>query len=271
MVRRLTAGSDVAHDSRGCGNGSDAEESRRAQLAGPCLRAGRPVHAGQRGARRPGGGPRQARSRATTRARSPSSAGERQGPRRGTARCSRRAQLDDRRLRGRGGHARADREGHRTRRRVAARIAARRGAHGSPGATAEARKDLEQLLKDHPDDRAVRTALADRAPLDRATSPGAKALFDATIDDFDNKKLDLDDAEPAVLARRGGPLHRRSTSSRTTRTARRSSSTPQLAEAGIAWADLFSRSTPPSSPSRRSRRCSRSTRTTRTPTPRWPP
>src|SRR4051812_47563332 len=62
------------------------------------------------------------------------------------------------------------------------------------GRDGDARKDLEQLLKDRPDDRAVRTALAILRH-DQGEVLPAKDLFDKTIKEFDNKKLDLTDAD----------------------------------------------------------------------------
>jgi tetratricopeptide (TPR) repeat protein len=62
------------------------------------------------------------------------------------------------------------------------------------GRNADARKDLEQLLKDHPDDRAVRTALGVLRH-DQGEMVAAKTLFDQTIGEFDKKKLDLNDAD----------------------------------------------------------------------------
>ncbi len=60
------------------------------------------------------------------------------------------------------------------------------------GRGAEARKDLEALYKDKPDDRAVRTALAE-VRYNQGAAVEAKLLFDLTVKDFDGKKLDLDD------------------------------------------------------------------------------
>src|SRR6185503_10420255 len=60
------------------------------------------------------------------------------------------------------------------------------------GRGADARKDLEALYKDKPDDRAVRTALAELRH-DQGAIVDAKTLFDITVRDFDGKKLDLDD------------------------------------------------------------------------------
>lgn len=60
------------------------------------------------------------------------------------------------------------------------------------GRGADARKDLEALYKDKPDDRGVRTALA-QIRYDQGAAVDAKVLFDLTIKEFDAKKLDLDD------------------------------------------------------------------------------
>ena len=107
------------------------------------------------------------------------------------------------------------------------------------GRNAEARKDLEQLLKDHPDDRAVRTALGVLRH-DQGDMIGAKALFDQTIHEFDSKKLDLNDADAlfqlAEAARYTSQFELANDSYRAALKIK-----PQLIEAGLAWADLFSR------------------------------
>jgi tetratricopeptide (TPR) repeat protein len=107
------------------------------------------------------------------------------------------------------------------------------------GRNADARKDLEQLLKDHPDDRAVRTALGVLRH-DQGDMVGAKALFDQTIHEFDTKKLDLNDADAlfqlAEAARYTGQFELANDSYRAALKIK-----PQLIEAGLAWADLFSR------------------------------
>ncbi|HEY5947494.1 MAG TPA: tetratricopeptide repeat protein [Kofleriaceae bacterium] len=60
------------------------------------------------------------------------------------------------------------------------------------GRIADARKDLEALFKDKPDDRSVRTALAE-VRHGQGNVVDAKVLFDQTIKEFDNQKIDLDD------------------------------------------------------------------------------
>ena len=108
------------------------------------------------------------------------------------------------------------------------------------GRSADARKDLEQLLKDHPDDRGVRTALAELRYDQGDTRRRQGAVRRRRSTSSTRKKLDLDDARPAVRSSPRPRATRRSTSSRTTRTAPRSRPTRQLTDAGIAWADLFS-------------------------------
>jgi len=107
------------------------------------------------------------------------------------------------------------------------------------GRNAEARKDLEQLLKDHPDDRAIRTALGVLRH-DQGDMVGAKALFDQTIHEFDTKKLDLNDADAlfqlAEAARYTSQFELANDSYRAALKIK-----PQLIDAGLAWADLFSR------------------------------
>jgi tetratricopeptide (TPR) repeat protein len=105
------------------------------------------------------------------------------------------------------------------------------------GRTADALADLEQLWKDHPADRAVRTQLAQtRHALGNVL--GAKALFDETIKESDANKLDLDDPvqtyQLAIAARYTSEFHLASDAFRETVKLR-----PQATEAGIAWADLF--------------------------------
>jgi cellulose synthase operon protein C len=105
------------------------------------------------------------------------------------------------------------------------------------GRTREARADLEQLWRDHPADRAVRTALGEvrHALGDRL---GAKALFDETIAESDANKLDLDDPvqtyQLATAARLTSQFQLANDAFRETLKLR-----PQLTEAGIAWAELF--------------------------------
>jgi tetratricopeptide (TPR) repeat protein len=108
------------------------------------------------------------------------------------------------------------------------------------GRGADARKDLEQLYRDHPDDRAVRTALA-ICRYDQGALPEAKKLFDETIQEFDvrAKTLDLNDAislvQLAEAARYTGNYELANDSYRAALKIQ-----PQLTDAGVEWADLFS-------------------------------
>lgn len=105
------------------------------------------------------------------------------------------------------------------------------------GRTRDARADLEQLWKDHPGDRAIRTALGEvRHALGDVL--GAKALFDETIKESDANQLDLDDPvqtyQLAVAAHYTSQYQLANDAFRETLKLR-----PQLTEAGVAWADLF--------------------------------
>jgi cellulose synthase operon protein C len=105
------------------------------------------------------------------------------------------------------------------------------------GRTAEARLDLEQLWKDNPKDRAVRTALGEaRHALGDVL--GAKALFDETIKESDAGQLNLDDPiqtyQLATAAHYTGQFQLANDAFRETLKLR-----PQLTEAGVAWAQLF--------------------------------
>jgi tetratricopeptide (TPR) repeat protein len=105
------------------------------------------------------------------------------------------------------------------------------------GRTRDARADLEQLHKDHPDDRAVRTALGEvRHALGDVV--GAKALFDETIKESDANQLDLDDPaqtyQLAIAAYHTSEYQLANGAFRETLKLR-----PQMTEAGVAWADLF--------------------------------
>lgn len=110
---------------------------------------------------------------------------------------------------------------------------------GATGRRSEARKQLEQLLVEHPHDRAVRTALA-KLRYAQGEIAGGNALFDLTIAEFDRKALDLGDAEQlyqlADAARYRGQYELANDSYRAALKLR-----PQMTEAGIAWADLFAR------------------------------
>jgi tetratricopeptide (TPR) repeat protein len=105
------------------------------------------------------------------------------------------------------------------------------------GRTRDARTDLEQLHKDHPDDRAIRTALGEvRQALGDVV--GAKALFDETIKESDANQLDLDDPvqtfQLAIAAYHTSEYQLANGAFRETLKLR-----PQMTEAGVAWADLF--------------------------------
>ncbi len=107
------------------------------------------------------------------------------------------------------------------------------------GKLAEARKDLEELWKAHPDDRAIRTELG-KVRSELGDTLGAKALFDETIHESDKRKLNLDDAEQmyelAVAAQYTGQY---ALANDAYREAVKIS--PQMTGAGVEWADLFVR------------------------------
>jgi len=122
------------------------------------------------------------------------------------------------------------------------------------GRGAEARKDLEALYKDKPDDRSVRTALAE-VRYGLGASVDAKILFDLTIKDFDGKKLDLDDPMHLYQLAQAGRFtsqyelandsYRASlkllTAPPDALKAKIEPLRPYSAEIGVEWADLFSR------------------------------
>jgi len=109
--------------------------------------------------------------------------------------------------------------------------------HALTGRGADARKDLEQLAKDHPDDREVRTALG-IARHDAGDLVGAKQLFDLTVGEYYNKKLDFSNpdqlfelataAQYTSLFQLAGDSYRAALKVK-----------PELTAAGLAWADLF--------------------------------
>jgi tetratricopeptide (TPR) repeat protein len=105
------------------------------------------------------------------------------------------------------------------------------------GRTKEARVDLEQLLKDRPDDRAVRTALG-VTRFAQGDLQGAKQLFKQTIKEFDHGKLDLDKVDDldvlATAARYTAQFKLANDSYRAVLKL-----DPQRDADGIAWADLF--------------------------------
>jgi len=105
------------------------------------------------------------------------------------------------------------------------------------GRLADARKDLEQLHKDRPDDRAVRTALG-LVRYAQGDLPGAKALFELTIQESDANKLAFDDPHQmyqlAIAARYTANFQLSNDAFREA-----IAKGPQLTHVGIAWADLF--------------------------------
>jgi predicted Zn-dependent protease len=105
------------------------------------------------------------------------------------------------------------------------------------GRIADARRDLEQLYRERPDDRAVRTALG-LVRLAQGENLKAKELFDLTIKESDNSKLDLDNPVDmyhlAIAARFTSNFQ---LSNDAFREALRKA--PQQTGVGIAWADLF--------------------------------
>jgi len=106
------------------------------------------------------------------------------------------------------------------------------------GKNTDALADLEQLAKDHPDDRAVRTALA-KARFHRGDVVGAKQLFDVTIKEFDAQKLDLNSADQLFeLAEAAHYTSQFELANDSYRAALKLE--PARADIGIAWADLFS-------------------------------
>jgi cellulose synthase operon protein C len=107
------------------------------------------------------------------------------------------------------------------------------------GRGADARKDLEALAKDKPDDRAVRTALAEVRYWQGALVE-AKALFEQTVKEFDAKKLDLDDPiQLFQLAQAARYTAQHELANDSYRAALKLK--PQLTHIGVEWADLFSR------------------------------
>ena len=105
------------------------------------------------------------------------------------------------------------------------------------GRTGDARKDLEALYKERPDDRMVRTELG-KVRYAQGDGLGAKQLFDLTIKESDQNKLDVDDADQmyqlADAARYTQQFQLANDAFREVVKLR-----PQATDAGVAWADLF--------------------------------
>ncbi|HEY5925579.1 MAG TPA: tetratricopeptide repeat protein [Kofleriaceae bacterium] len=107
------------------------------------------------------------------------------------------------------------------------------------GRIADARKDLEALFKDKPDDRAVRTALGEVRHA-QGNVVDAKVLFDRTIKEFDGQKLNLDDAMQLYqLAQAAKFTSQYELANDSYRAALKLN--PKLTDVGVQWADLFSR------------------------------
>jgi tetratricopeptide (TPR) repeat protein len=102
----------------------------------------------------------------------------------------------------------------------------------------DAHTDLEQLHKDHPDDRGVRTALG-IVRFDLGDIAGADALFEDTIHEFDAAKLDLDNAAEVLdLAQAAQYTSQYQLANDSYREVVKLA--PQDSRAGVAWAKLFS-------------------------------
>ncbi len=105
------------------------------------------------------------------------------------------------------------------------------------GKLADARRDLEALYKDRPDDRAVRTELGKVRALS-GDNLGAKALFDLTIAESDKNKLDLDNAIDMIqLAEAAKHTGQYKLANDAYREAVKLD--PKQTDAGVAWSDLF--------------------------------
>ena len=107
------------------------------------------------------------------------------------------------------------------------------------GRGADARKDLEQLYKDHPDDRAVRTALAEirYAQGDCRRRQGALRPDDRRVRQAEAEPRRSDAALPAREAARFTSQYELANDSfRAAQKLR-----PQMTQIGVDWADLFSR------------------------------
>jgi cellulose synthase operon protein C len=105
------------------------------------------------------------------------------------------------------------------------------------GKYADAQRDLEALVKERPEDRAARWMLA-MVRREVGDVKGAEALSQLTIDDFDARKIDFDNADEvyylAETARYMAQYQLANDSYREATKLR-----PQFTEAGVAWAALF--------------------------------
>jgi tetratricopeptide (TPR) repeat protein len=105
------------------------------------------------------------------------------------------------------------------------------------GRIGDARKDLEQLFKDRPNDRAVRTQLA-LVRWAQGDLAGAKKLFELTLDEEEQKKLKYDDPAAmfhvALAARLTNNIQLSNEAYREAL-----AKGPKLTDIGVSWADLF--------------------------------
>jgi tetratricopeptide (TPR) repeat protein len=110
-------------------------------------------------------------------------------------------------------------------------------AQRTAGRTAEARKDLEALVKERPEHRGARRQLA-LTLLDQGEVAAANALFARTMAEFDAQKLNLDDpVELFYLAESARYTSQYEFANDSYREAVNLS--PGYADAGVAWANLF--------------------------------
>lgn len=105
------------------------------------------------------------------------------------------------------------------------------------GKHADAARDLEALVKERPDDRAARNALA-QTRRELGDVKGAQALWQLTLDDFDARKIDFDDPDEVfVLAETAHRMAQFQLANDSFREATKLR--PQFTEASVAWAELF--------------------------------
>jgi cellulose synthase operon protein C len=128
------------------------------------------------------------------------------------------------------------------------------GLRRKTGRIADARKDLEALHKEKPDDRAVRSTVAEKRHT-QGNVIDAKTLFDQTIKEFDAQKIDLDDPLSLFqLAQAAKFTSQYELANDSYRAALKLLTAPPAnvkakmaallhhhAEIGVLWADLFSR------------------------------
>lgn len=105
------------------------------------------------------------------------------------------------------------------------------------GKNAEARRDLEALSKERPDDRQVRWQLA-LSRREAGDMKGAEQVLQLTIDDLDAGKIDVENPDEAYwLAETSRYMAQYQLANDSFREATKLR--PQMTEAGVAWAELF--------------------------------